>query len=295
MPRVSMGMPVYNGEEYLERAIDSLLAQDYEDFELIISDNGSTDRTEEICRSYAARDPRIRYVREEENHGASWNFNRAFELARGEYFRWACHDDTCEPTHLSRCVEALDKAPDSVALVYTRTMLIDEHDTPVWTTDENMDTQGEPPHRRFGIVAQRLRYSNVLYGLIRRDALAQTDLIGPYESSDCVLLAQLSLIGEFVEIPAYLFRRRVHPGMSREANKSSQSLADWFTAGRGQPLKVAQVKLLREYTRAIFRAPIGRVEQARSVLSLWYWFRRGARPLARELIAIVRPGFSAYR
>src|SRR3546814_4612052 len=110
-------MPVYNGERYVASAIESLLAQDFEDFELIISDNGSTDRTEEICREFASRDPRIRYVREEENQGASWNFNRVFELARGEYFRWACHDDACEPTHLSRCVELLDESPPSVALV----------------------------------------------------------------------------------------------------------------------------------------------------------------------------------
>src|SRR6185295_20414870 len=99
-PRVSIGLPVFNGEQLLRQAVDSLLAQTFSDFELVISDNGSTDGTEAICREYAARDSRIRYLREPENRGGSWNFSRLPPLARGEYFRWSCHDDICEPTHL---------------------------------------------------------------------------------------------------------------------------------------------------------------------------------------------------
>ena len=295
VPRVSVGMPVYNGEEYLERALDSLLAQEFDDFELIISDNGSTDRTEEICRRYAERDPRIRYHRVEENQGASWNFNRAFELARGEYFRWACHDDTVEPTHLKRCVEVLDNAPPSVVLAYSRTILVNEEDVPVWTSDENLDTEGMPPHERLRAIAKHLRYSNCLYGLVRRDVMERTSLIGPYESSDYVLIVQLGLLGEFVEIPAYLFRRRIHSGMSRQANRSAQSVAEWFAASRARVPKLAQIRLLREYARAVFQAPMGPIERVRSTFALWYWFRRGARPLAKELWAMVAPGYNAYR
>ncbi|WP_081588053.1 glycosyltransferase family 2 protein [Gloeocapsa sp. PCC 7428] len=92
-PRISIGMPVYNGEPYLKDAINSILNQTFEDFELIISDNGSTDRTEEICRTIASQDQRVRYYRNEQNLGAGWNFNRVVDLATGEYFRWACHDD----------------------------------------------------------------------------------------------------------------------------------------------------------------------------------------------------------
>lgn len=295
VPRVSMGMPVYNGEQYLARALDSLLAQDFEDFELVISDNGSTDGTEAICRAYAERDSRISYHRVEENRGAAWNFNRAFELSRGEYFRWACHDDMCEPTHLSRCVEVLDGSPDSVVLVYSRTILMNEEDVPVWTSDENLDTEGQPPHRRLKTVAERLRYSNVLYGLVRRDVLERTSLIGPYESSDYVLLVQLALLGEFVEIPAYLFRRRIHSGMSRQANKSAEAVAEWFAASEAHVPKLAQLRLMREYARAIANAPMNPVERARTMFALWYWLRRGARPLAKELLAMVAPGYSAYR
>ena len=95
VPRVSIGLPVYNGENYMAAAIDSLLAQTFTDFELIISDNASTDATEQICRDYAHRDGRIRYYREEVNRGAAWNFTHTFELARGEYFKWHAHDDLC--------------------------------------------------------------------------------------------------------------------------------------------------------------------------------------------------------
>jgi len=108
-PRVSIGMAVYNDEKFLRPALDSLLAQDYADFELIISDNASTDATEAIGREYAARDSRIRYHRNATNIGACENFNKVFRLSSGgEYFMWAGGHDVWAPTYLSRCVEALE-------------------------------------------------------------------------------------------------------------------------------------------------------------------------------------------
>jgi glycosyltransferase involved in cell wall biosynthesis len=118
-PKVSIGMPVYNGENFIVESLDALFAQTFTDFELIICDNASTDRTGEICREYAARDARIRYCRNETNIGASANYNLTFELARGDYFKWAAHDDICAPTYVERCVEALDRDP-GVALAYRR-------------------------------------------------------------------------------------------------------------------------------------------------------------------------------
>ncbi len=87
-PRVSIGLPVFNGERYLARAIDSILAQDFRDLELVVCDNASTDRTAEICAAYARRDPRVRYHRNPRNLGAGPNYDRCFHLARGEYFKW---------------------------------------------------------------------------------------------------------------------------------------------------------------------------------------------------------------
>ena len=92
-PSLSIGLPVYNGERFLAKAIASLLIQEFEDFELIISDNGSNDKTEAICRDAAARDSRVRYLRSNENRGATWNFRRVLEAASGEFFKYAAYDD----------------------------------------------------------------------------------------------------------------------------------------------------------------------------------------------------------
>ena len=107
--QLSIGLPIYNGEEFLKEAIESLINQTFEDFEIVISDNASTDQTQQICRYYADLDPRIRYYRCKQNLGAAWNYNRVFELSYGEYFKWAAHDDFCGPAFFERCVDALDR------------------------------------------------------------------------------------------------------------------------------------------------------------------------------------------
>jgi glycosyltransferase involved in cell wall biosynthesis len=123
-PRVSIGMPVYNAQRYLEGTLDSILAQSFRDFELIISDNGSTDRTEAICRDYASRDSRISYFRHEENRGAGWNFQYVFHRARGEYFKWNAYDDRLGPQFLEKCVALLDRTPEAV-LAFTKYVDVD--------------------------------------------------------------------------------------------------------------------------------------------------------------------------
>src|ERR687897_507571 len=126
-PRVSVTLPVFNGERYLAQAIGSILDQSYRDFELIVSDNASTDGTNDICRSFEAQDRRIRYVRQPRNIGASPNFNICYALASGEFFKWAAHDDYLEPGYLAACVEALDANPDAV-LCQSLVRLIDDQD-----------------------------------------------------------------------------------------------------------------------------------------------------------------------
>src|SRR5512141_2931759 len=119
-PRISIGLPVYNGEKYLELTIKSILAQSFTDFELIIADNASTDRTQEICQIYAARDRRIRYLRNEQNLGAAPNHNRVFQLSSGEYFKWSGYDDLIKPDFLAKCIDILDRNP-SVAICMPKT------------------------------------------------------------------------------------------------------------------------------------------------------------------------------
>jgi glycosyltransferase involved in cell wall biosynthesis len=179
-------MPVYNGEQFLEQAIQSALGQSFADFELILSDNASTDRTPEICKAYAARDPRVRYYRGDINRGASWNFNHVFGLARADYFKWAAADDTFEPQFLERCFEALEREPSAV-LAYTRAAAIDDQGEAVSEVDLGgyLDLALDEPKERFFQLMEVFRPAVrrvsgwkglYVFGLLRSDALRKTDL-----------------------------------------------------------------------------------------------------------------------
>src|SRR5215472_17867412 len=124
-PRLSVGLPVYNGENYLAESIDALLGQSYEDFELVISDNASTDGTAGICHRYARQDSRVRYIRQPSNIGAAPNHNFLIDQARGELFKMASHDDLYARDLLQRCIDALDEYPQ-VVLAHSWSAVIDE-------------------------------------------------------------------------------------------------------------------------------------------------------------------------
>src|SRR4051812_15673859 len=209
VPSLSVGLPVYNGEAFLPAALTSLLSQQYEDFELIVSDNASTDGTEAICREFAARDPRVRYSRNETNIGAARNYNRVFELSRGKLFKWASHDDECHPSLLQRCVEVFESAPLSTVLVYSRADIIDESGAVKMRSPDELSCLSSSPVRRLAKVVYRSWYAHPLWGVIRSDALRRTRLMGCLEA-DHVLLAELSLQGILVEIPETLYRLRRH-------------------------------------------------------------------------------------
>ena len=294
IPKVSIGLPVYNGEKYLCLALDSILQQDYTDFELIISDNASTDATREICSAYAAKDHRIRYYRNERNIGATGNFSRVFELARGEFFKWAPHDDVCRPQFLSRCIETFSRAPDAVVLVAPMVELIDSEGLPsaVVLPRERLDTRALSPRRRFRHVLSNVQWAPAAYGLFRRAALKKTRLIGPYLGSDCVLVAEVALLGEIWEIPDVLIQRRFHAEISTTANRRNRDLLHWFDPARkrGWDLVSPRLRILLEYTRGVLRAPISRTQRLGCVLVvLETWcLRESARGLAaaRDGLAI---------
>jgi glycosyltransferase involved in cell wall biosynthesis len=211
-PKVSVGLPVYNGERFIRLVLDSLARQDFEGFELIISDNASTDATEEICRSYAGHDKRIRYYRNESNIGAGPNYEKVFELSRGKFFKWCSHDDVILPNCISRCLAVIDPAPESVVLVYPRCELIDEAGTILGPMDSNVETKAKQPHKRLAHVIRTMSYASPILGLLRAETLHKTNLTSSVYYWDDVLLAELSLYGEFWEIPEVLLQWRSHPG-----------------------------------------------------------------------------------
>ncbi len=294
VPKVSIGLPVYNGGRYLRSALESILRQDFCDFELIISDNASTDATRDICCEYSAKDSRIRYYRNEVNIGASGNFARVFELARGEYFKWAAHDDVCRPHFLSRCIETFSGAPDAVVLVAPMIELIDSEGLPsaVVLPFERLDTRALSPRSRFRHVLSNVKWAPAAYGLFRCAALKKTRLIGPYFGSDFVLVAEIALLGEIWEIPDVLIQRRFHAEISTTANRRNRDLLYWFDPARkrGWDLVSPRLRILLEYIRSVLRAPISRTQRLSCmvvVLETWS-LRESARGLAaaRNALAI---------
>jgi len=206
-PRLTIGLPIYNGEQLLPQAIESLLTQKYDDFEVVISDNASVDGTPELCAGYAAQDPRIRYVRNERNLGSIPNFNKLVGLARGEYFKWAAHDDWCEPEFVGRCVEVLDADP-GVVLCHAKAIRVDEAGDTLVVDLDPLDVRSPDPAERFRQVLWSLKAIYPIYGVIRAEALRRTQLFRSHSGSDRILLAELSLLGQLYQIPELLLYER---------------------------------------------------------------------------------------
>jgi glycosyltransferase involved in cell wall biosynthesis len=208
--RVSLALPVCNGERFIAAAVRSILDQTFADFELIITDNASTDATASIGREFAARDTRIRYVRNERNLGAAANFNLGFKLASGEFFKWCAHDDLISENYLAEAVRALDGDPEDV-LAYGRLQGIDEDGalTPK-RSNEAADLHGFAASQRFRMVYTVQGFDAAMFGLIRRKALAGSSLHHSYYGSDIALLAELALMGPFRRLPHATFYNREH-------------------------------------------------------------------------------------
>lgn len=260
MPTVSIGLPVYNGSKYLEESVDSILRQSFDDFELIISDNASTDSTHDICRSIAHRDERVRLSRFERNLGASANYNYVFGQASGTYFKWAAHDDMLKPDFLQACVDAHRRLGPSTAVVYPRSEFIDQHGDVTHADADTQHTDSEIAAIRAYQMLQRMSMAHAVFGLFDAELLGRTRLIGSFVSSDYVLLLQMSLLGQIVQLDTEpLFQRRVHPDMSRVANQTTADVLKWFDPEARTRLS-EQNRLRLEYLRSAF------VVQGRPVL-----------------------------
>lgn len=260
-PRVSIGLPVYNGERYLSEALNSLLAQTFEDFELIVCDNASTDRTEAICRSYAARDRRVRYHRNPTNLGAARNYRLAFAMSAAPYFRWATYDDLVGPELLARCVEVLDR-DESVVLAYPKTRLLDEWGRVTADYEDGLHLLSPRASERFIQLIRRLRLCNAVYGLIRASELRRTALLGSYVGSDGPLLAELTLYGRLFEVPEFLFYRRRHPA-AFSSQQDPQKLLQFYEPSTTRRIPLIAWRHLIAHLAAVDRAPVRIVEKAR--------------------------------
>lgn len=303
-PRVSIGMPVRNGQRFIRKAIDSLLAQTFSDFELIICDNASTDATESICREYAARDPRIRYFRNQENLGPAGNHNKCFNLSRGEYFRWHAHDDMCEPTYLQECVSLLDRDP-TVVVAYPRTRIVDENERLLEEYHFRPATDLPQASKRFSelvLVNHRQHRAVEIFGLMRSSALLKTPLEGAYARGDSVLLVRMALLGRFVELPEQLFLSRSHSSQSMQLKPTIHLEGDrpawlvrllgtgplpppeWWDQSRRGKLNFPEWNLLKEYWLSIGRSDLDITQRLLCHLVMLKWIVRNVPKLLRDVI-----------
>lgn len=261
-PLVSVGMPVYNGAPYIRESINSILSQSFEDMELIISDNASTDETEDICREFASADPRIRYVRNAANIGASDNYNAVFTLSAGTYFKWASSNDWCEKSFLAECVDVLNRRSD-VVLCYPKTRLFSENRADAEDYEDNLALESEDPAQRFIALNENMRLNNIMNGVIRADILKRTPLIKPFFSSDICLMGELALYGKFHEVPKYLFYRRMDEATATKLKDETEVLRHYDPELKSAML-FQQWKFLLEYYAAVRRSPLTLKQKSRS-------------------------------
>jgi glycosyltransferase involved in cell wall biosynthesis len=280
---VSVGLPVYNGARYLSEAVDSLRSQTFGDFELIISDNGSTDETQRICLSYAERDPRIKYVRSEVNRGLIWNFLHVLELARAPYFKWMAHDDVCEPEFLARCVQELDADPE-VVLCAPTTVDIDADGHRLREFDWPARTDSPDVRERFHDIL-RDRYAHPFFGVMRTAVVRELDLGRPCLAWDKVLLAELALRGRLRVLDDPLLLHREHPNRSMRVHghRAASRLASFDPARANRVPLPLLWQALASY-QGLRRAPLPAATRWRCAAMIPVWVASRPIRLAAELV-----------
>jgi glycosyltransferase involved in cell wall biosynthesis len=289
-PKVSVGLPVFNGATFLAVAIESILNQTFADFELIISDNASTDATRDICLAYAARDRRIRYSRRAQNIGAGPNHNYCAQHSTGEYFRWASHDDLMEPEYLAKCVAALDASPDAV-LCHSKTRIIGDRGESFAVHLAGLDAARASD--RFATVILKPHWCVEIFGTIRSSALQRTNLMSGYFGGDKTLLAELALLGRFLHVPEPLFVNRDHPERSLRAVPFHERQAFHDT---GNPRRrVTHWALYTDYWRAVRRLAPDTAERTRCYghLVRWWFCNLHIVRLPLDVVYALVPGVAA--
>jgi len=295
VPLVSVGVPVFNGEAFLEDAIRSVLAQTLDDLELILCDNASTDRTAEICSDYAARDGRVRYFRNPRNLGAAANYNLAFSHARGRYFKWLAHDDRMLPSFLAKARRILDERAD-VVLCNTVVAYIDSAGTHLGLYDTKLaGADSVSPSERFAWLVLHSHTCVDFFGLIRRDALRGSLLHGSFHGADRALLAQLALRGRMIKLPAPLLAIREHPNRYTRAQRRSGDRAAWHDSNTGGQASFPTWRLYGEYLKMVRREALTPTERSRcySVLARWWGYNWNAARAIVDLLAVAAPSAPA--
>lgn len=285
-PKITIGLPVFNGQQYLDEAVASITSQTYSDFELIIADNCSTDDSLAIAKKWQGIDPRIKVIESPTNLGAAPNFNRVFAAAKGELFKWATCDDLIEPDFLQKCVDRMADSPETI-LVYSDAVKIDGEGNAlrlIYDSKMKMKTDSPDPLVRFRDLVLYDHSCISVFGLIRSDALRKTGLIGSYVASDRVLLAQLGLLGPFSRIEQPLIFHREHSGRSTRSIPHLKDRLSWFDTSLPSARVFPNWRLLKEYALAITASDLSRWQATQCFVHLLRWIRCGGwKKLLRDL------------
>lgn len=280
VPRLSIGLPVYNGENFVAESLDALLGQSYEDFELIISDNASADGTAGICRGYARRDSRVRYVRQDVNIGAAPNHNFVVGQARGELFKWASNDDLYARDLLKRCVDALDAYPH-VVLAHSWTAMIDSSGEVTRAIRYPLDTASQRAPERFRSMLFASGGDDI-YGVIRTGTLRRIRPLNSYHHADRTIVTELALQGPFYQVPDWLYFRRDHPQQAERAFPTMRRRCSNLDPRRADKLRHPAARMYAEYmwayAAAIQHAPLAYPDRRACYRYLAQWIASRALP-----------------
>jgi glycosyltransferase involved in cell wall biosynthesis len=275
VPLVSIGMPVRNGEPFLRASVESLLCQTFEDFELVISDNASTDATGDIIRGYERQDPRVRVLASGVDRGLAWNWNRLLPLTSGKFFKWAAADDIHLPDYLQRAVALLERDGGAV-LAHCATGVLNEEGEVRTEVASPYNFAAETAHERFFELTRRHGDCGDVYGLMRRDVLMRTGLHGAFPRSDRVLLAELGLYGRLERNEECLFLRREHRARVTRIYSLNERYAVY--SGRRNPQwPFPTWRLFGQYSNALWRSTLGARDKAlcgRSLARSMWLYRR---------------------
>lgn len=269
---MTIGMPLYNGSDFVAAALDALLAQTYEPLEIVISDNASTDDSEAICRSYLARDPRIRYERSPLNRGLAWNFRQVMDMARGTYFMYAPHDDLFGPGYVASCVAALEADPGA-SYAFATSVLIDGDGARIGV---------EAVRQRYADAAPDVRCWDVLvvqgglnyYGVARRDVFRGIGRYPALPRGERIITAGLALAGRFVLLPPGDYLRRVHAGQItavRHDRRAELAVVDPGRRGWRAAVPIVLAEYALGYVAVAMRAPLRPTQRVRVLARIGRW------------------------
>lgn len=265
-PLVSVGVFLHNEGQFIRETLASLLAQDYVNLEIVISDNCSIDDTDMICRALAAEDPRVRYERQERNIGAAANSIRVLERAAGKYFMWASGHDLWSTNLVSTCVAALESHPHA-ALAYASSSWIDEQGQPLGKESGWYDTRGSDAIVRFFMAF----WGNLhpVLGLIRTAYLRELRRIHACAGADQIVLAELALKGDFIHVSDASWHRRQPRAKESHRDRMKRYTSEDFGLATGWlDRRLPLLRLPLEQMRAVGRSRLSFAEKLAILITL---------------------------